>query len=179
MESQKPHITTIDGKRSFACSPAAVLAFLVNQREEILLMAHPDQPEGWQVINGAMEAGESALEAAVRESYEEAGEDIRFRPLGTVHVATFHYDAKVRYMLSIAYLLAYDGGTIQPGDDMLGSEYRWWSLEELASPDVQLMVPPGGKWLAARAVDLYRLWNEDAGPLRPGFDLDVRGKVKK
>ena len=176
MENPQPHITTVDGNRRFACSPVAVLAIIVNQREEILLMAHPDLHGGWQVVNGAMEAGETVLEAALREMYEEAGSSLRVRPLGTVHVSAFHYDERVRYMLSVAYLLAYESGEIQ---HMAGSEYRWWNLDEMASEEVELIIPPGEKWLLARAVDLYRLWSQDDGANQSGFDLTVRGKAKK
>jgi 8-oxo-dGTP pyrophosphatase MutT (NUDIX family) len=179
MENLQPHITTVDGKRRFACTPVAILAIIVNEREETLLMAHPKQNGGWQVVNGAMEAGETPLEAALRETYEEAGSDIRVRPLGTVHVSAFHYDERVRYMLSIAYLLAYEGGEIQPGDDMQGSEYRWWNLDDLDSEEVTLIIPPGEKWVIARAVDLYRLWRQEDDTKKPGFDLTVRGKLKK
>ena len=150
----------------------------MNEREEILLLAHPDQPGGWQVVNGAMEAGETALEAALRETYEEAGSSIRIRPLGTVHVSAFHYDERVRFMLSVAHLLAYEGGEIQPGDDMEGSEYRWWSLDEMASEEVELLIPPDEIWLLARAVDLYRIWRQDDTSNQPGFDLTIRGKSK-
>jgi hypothetical protein len=81
-------------------------------------------------------------------------------------------------MLSIAYLFAYESGEIQPGDDMEGSEYRWFGLDEIASEDFELIIPPGEKWLLARAVDLYRLWNQDDVANQPGFDLSVRGKTK-
>lgn len=178
MEPPQPHISTIDGKRQFACSPVAVLGIIVNKREEVLLMAHPKQPGKWQVVNGAMEAGETILEAVLRETYEEAGSSIRVRPLGTVHVSTFHYDERVRYMLSVAYLLAYESGDIQPGDDMEGSRYRWWSLDEIASKDVVLIIPPGEKWLISRAIDLYRLWSQGTVTNLPGFDLSVRGRMK-
>lgn len=178
LQSPKVHIATADGKRRFACSAVAVLAIIVNEREEVLLMAHPEQIGGWQVVNGAMEDGESVLEAVLRETYEEAGGDIQVRPLGTVHVSTFHYDERVQYMLSIAYLLAYEGGIIEPGDDMKGSEYRWWKIDELAAEGEKIMIPPGGQWLLARAVDLYRLWHQNDGANQPGFDLTVRGKVK-
>ena len=125
-----------------------------------------------------MEVEETVLQAVLRETHEEVGADLRIRPLGTVHVSAFHYDERIRYMLSIGYLLAYDGGTIQPGDDMLGSEYRWWSLDELASPKVKLLIPPGEKWLIKRAVDLYRMWNIKNATVPSGFDLSVRGKTK-
>jgi 8-oxo-dGTP pyrophosphatase MutT (NUDIX family) len=178
MKYPQPHISSIDGKRQFTCSPIAVLAIIVNQSEEILLLCHPEQDAGWQVVNGAMEAGETALEGALRETYEEVGRCIQVRPLGTVHVSTFHYDERVRFVLSVAYLLAYEGGEIQPGDDMEGCDYRWWSLDEIASEDVELIVPPGEKWILARAVGLYNLWSQDDVVNLPGFDLTVRGKTK-
>ena len=52
--------------------------------------------------------------------------------------------------------MAYEGGQVQPGDDMLGSRFRWWSLEELADEDVEIHVP-SEKWIIERAVELYRL----------------------
>jgi ADP-ribose pyrophosphatase YjhB (NUDIX family) len=178
MPSQQPYVTTVDGKRRFACSPVAVVVFIVNEREEVLLLAHPKREGGWEVVNGALEAGETVLEAALRETREEAGADIWIRPLGTVHVSTFHYDEKVQYMLSVGYLMAYEGGEVQPGDDMEGSEYRWWSLEELADEEVRIIIPPGGKWLIRRAVDLYRLWKEEV-VYQPGFDLTVGAEKEK
>ena len=176
MPDSKPIVTTADGSRKFACSPAAVLGIIINDREEILLLAHPDLGGGWQVVNGAMEAGETVLNAALREIAEEAGSEILVSPLGTVHVSTFHYDQQVRYMLSIAYLFAYRGGDVHPGDDMQGSEYRWMSLEEINQDQIELIIPPGEKWVLARAVELFRLWlNEDANELK-GFDLSERGR---
>lgn len=178
MPSQQPYVTTVDGKRRFACSPVAVLVFIVNEREEVLLLAHPKRKGGWEVVNGALEAGETVLEAALRETREEVGPDIQIHPLGTVHVSTFHYDQKVQYMLSVGYLMAYESGEVQPGDDMEGSEYRWWSLEELTGEELRLIIPPGGKWLIGRAVDLYRLWREEVVH-QPGFDLTVRAEKEK
>jgi 8-oxo-dGTP pyrophosphatase MutT (NUDIX family) len=178
MPSQQPCVTTADGKRRFACSPVAVLVFIVNEREEVLLLAHPKREGGWEVVNGALEAGETVLEAALRETREEVGTDIWIHPLGTVHVSTFHYDEVVQYMLSVGYLMAYEGGEVEPEDDMEGSEYRWWSLEELADEGVRIIIPPGGKWLIRRAVDLYRLWRKEVAH-QPGFDLAVRAKKEK
>jgi ADP-ribose pyrophosphatase YjhB (NUDIX family) len=154
------------------------MAIIVNEQEEILLLAHPELNGGWQIVNGAMEAGETPLEGALRETREEAGGDIQVRPLGTVHVSAFHYDEKVRNMLSIAYLFAYEGGEIQPGDDMEGSEYRWWNLDEMAAEAFELIVPPGEIWVLERAIDLYRLWVQDNAADRPGFNLSKGSKKK-
>jgi CubicO group peptidase (beta-lactamase class C family) len=81
--------------------------FVVNEQEEILLLAHPKRGGSWEVVNGALEAREPVAEGALRETYEEAGEEVCVRPLGAGHVSTFHYDDNVQYMLSVGYLMAY------------------------------------------------------------------------
>jgi 8-oxo-dGTP pyrophosphatase MutT (NUDIX family) len=167
MTTNQPYILAADGRRRFACSPVGILVFVVNEREEILLLAHPKRGGGWEVINGAMEAGETILEGALREMREEAGEGIQVRPLGTVHASSFHYDENVKYMLSLGYLMAYEGGAVEPGNDMAGSTYRWWSIEELENEDVHLIVPAEQEWLMKRAVELYRLWKEQDVELQP------------
>lgn len=155
-DGPQPLVRT-SGGRHFACSPAAVLVFIVDEAERFLLLRHPRR-EGWEIVNGALDAGESVLDGALREAAEEAGASVRLRPLGAVHVQTFHYDADVRYMLSLMYLMAYEGGTVQPGDDMVGSEARWFTVEELMDESLNVIVPPHGRWLFRRARDLYRLW---------------------
>jgi 8-oxo-dGTP pyrophosphatase MutT (NUDIX family) len=158
MPRQQPCITTADGRRRFACSPVAILVFIVNEKEEVLLLAHPKRGGSREVVNGALEARETVVEGALRETREEAGEEVQVRPLGTVHIWTFHYDEKVQYMLSVGYLMAYEGGRIQPGDDMAGSRYKWWGFDDLADEKVKLLVPSDGKWLLERAVELHRMW---------------------
>ena len=167
MPAQQPYVTTANGKRRFACSAVAILVFIINEREEILLLAHPKRQGGWEVINGALEAQETILEGALRETREEVGPDIRVCPLGTVHISTFHYDESVQYMLSVGYLMGYEGGRVQPGDDMLGSQYRWWHVDELSTERMKLIIPPDGQWLVERAVELYRLWKGREVELQP------------
>ena len=163
---KQPTVTSLGG-RTFACSPAAVLAYLVDEQERFLLLRHP-QRNGWEVINGALEAGETVLEGALREVAEEAGPDIRARPLGAFHVQSFHYDANVRFMLSLNYLLAYEGGDVEPGDDMGGSDVAWFTVEELLDESLDILVPPRMRWVFPRARDLYRLWRrEDQIILQP------------
>lgn len=178
LDNGQPHVMAADGKRRFACSPVAVSAIIVNERGEVLLLSNPEHSHGWQVVNGAMDAGETALEAALRETYEEVGSRILVRPLGTVHVSTFHYDERARYMLNVSFLFAYEGGALLPGDDMEGSEIKWWSYDELESGDVKLLIPPDGNWLLARAVELYHLWVKEDATHQPGFNWTVRGKTK-
>lgn len=155
----QPLVRSGDGRR-FACSPAAVLVYIIDDAERFLLLRHPER-DGWEIVNGALDAGETVLEGALREAAEEAGASARLRPLGAVHIQSFHYDVKVRYMLSLMYLMVYEGGRVQPGDDMAGSEVRWFTVEELLNEGLNVIVPPHGRWLFRRARDLYRLWKDE------------------
>ncbi len=178
MSSQQPYLSTNIGERRrlFACSAVAVLVFIVDESEQVLLLAHPRRQGMWEVVNGSLEAEETLLAAALRETREEVGPDVRVRPLGVVHAYTFHFDENVPYMLSLGYLMAYEGGAIQPGDDMRGSRFRWWGLEEIAEASVQIIVPPNQKWLMKRAVELYRLWKEQTVELQPELSFTAKNK---
>ena len=156
MPGQQPAVTDSEGRR-FACFPVAVLVFIVDEAERILFLSHPEQRDAWQIVKGALEAGETILEGALRETREEVGPDVQVRPLGTVHASTAQ-DSDAR-AIGLFYLMAYEGGQIQPGDDMRGSQFRWWNLKELETESVEIVVP-SEKWIVERAVELYRLWKE-------------------
>jgi NADH pyrophosphatase NudC (nudix superfamily) len=141
--------------RQFATSPIAVQAIVVDSEERVLLLNHPQRQKGWQVVSGALEAGETVLAGVLREIREEIGEAVFVRPLGIVHADTFHYDEKVKFMIAIYYLFVYESGSIVPGDDMEGSEFRWWHLDELSASNVALHAT-AKPWLLERAVDLIR-----------------------
>jgi 8-oxo-dGTP pyrophosphatase MutT (NUDIX family) len=160
VDGQPPAISATSG-RSFATFPAAVVVALVNGREELLLLESKKRRGSWEPVNGAVEADETLLGAAMREVREEAGSDVRVRPLGVVHATTFSYDAQVRRMISVVYVMAYEGGEVQPGDDMAGSRFRWATLDAIASEGVNLIPPLDEVWLRQRTVDLYRLWERE------------------
>ena len=168
MSSIKTFVTAAGpNRRRFATTPVAMQAIVIDQSEQILLLHSPTRNQGWQVVSGALEAGETLLDGTLREVYEELGNDIRVRPLGTVHAETFHYDENVQYMLSTFYAFAYQGGRIQPGDDMRGSEYRWWPLAELKE-NKPVFHASTKLWMLERAVELYRLWRGQPDlPLQP------------
>jgi 8-oxo-dGTP pyrophosphatase MutT (NUDIX family) len=153
MPVQPSFVTDAKGKRQFGCASVAVQGIIVNEAEQVLLLSHPERKGVWEVVSGAWEAGETLLQGVLREVGEEAGSSVRVRPLGTVHAQSFHYDATVRYMI---------------GDDMLGSRYRWWTLEELMDPSCKISVPQ--KWILKRAVELYHLWVDCEVELQPDLD---------
>jgi len=138
----------------------AVVVLVVNEREELLVGFHRSR-QRWEAVSGALEAEETVLDGALRELREEMGPRIRARPLGVLHASTFRYDDLARFMISITYLMAHEGGDIEPGDDMRGGEHRWVKLEALASGHEAVGIP-GEPWLLHRAMQTYRLWkNED------------------
>jgi 8-oxo-dGTP pyrophosphatase MutT (NUDIX family) len=63
--------------RSFATFPAAVVVPIVNRPGELLLLESLRRQGLWEPVNGAVDEGESLLEAALREVREEAGPNLR------------------------------------------------------------------------------------------------------
>jgi GrpB-like predicted nucleotidyltransferase (UPF0157 family)/ADP-ribose pyrophosphatase YjhB (NUDIX family) len=166
MEPNRPHAITATSGRSFATFPAAVVVSIVNWREELLLLESQRRPGLWEPVSGAVEHDETLLEAALREVREEAGPDLRVRPLGVVHASTFAYDPRVPRMISVVYLMAHDGGAVVPGDDMRGSGVRWATISVIESDGLRLLPPLDQAWLRGRIVELFRLWKR-----RPAVEL--------
>lgn len=116
-----------------------------------------------------VEADETLLTAALRETADEAGPDLMVRPLGVFHGSTLQYGDEVGLVHTISYLMAYESGQVEPGDDMHGSRYGWFSRHVLDDPAVHLIVPYEQKWLLHQAVSLHGLWKDRDWD----FDLDL------
>ena len=159
----KTTIQSANGKRTFSCFPGAVMVFHINDSEEFLMLTSGN--DVWEVVSGALEDNESILEGAVRESLEELGSGIRVFPLGVVHALSFGYDETIRNMISILYVMRFDGGPIVPGDDMLGAEYRWWNLDQVSENINKISKPDKQLWLFQRALDLFRLYRDETPDL--------------
>jgi 8-oxo-dGTP pyrophosphatase MutT (NUDIX family) len=168
-------ITARNG-RTFATFPAAVVVPIVNRREQLLLLESKRRRGCWEPVNGAVERGETLLAAAMREVREEAGPDVRVRPLGVVHAETFAYDAHVARMISVVYVMRYEGGRVAPGDDMRGSRVRWAGLREIDADALQLIPPLDHAWLRRRAIDSCRLWEADPPAL---LQADMQGARRR
>jgi 8-oxo-dGTP pyrophosphatase MutT (NUDIX family) len=162
-----PTITASSG-RSFAAFPAAVVVPIVNRHGELLLLESRRRPGLWEPVNGAVEHGETLLEAALREVREEAGADLRVRPLGVIHASSFAYDARVTRMISVVYLMAHESGVAIAGDDMLGSQIRWATLSAIESDELELLAPLDQPWLRRRALELFWLWESEPPVLLQG-----------
>ncbi len=161
----QPTLTSTDGRRTFACSAAAVLALVFDEQERLLLLAPPESPADWEVISGGMEADETVLEAALREVREETGPAFSVRPLATVHTSSFHYDDAVGRLISVAFVFAHEAGKVVASDDMAGAKVYWASLDEIESGKLKVVVPQQ-KWMFRRALSLYRMLKDE-----PAVDL--------
>ncbi len=173
MPIQRPSVIAQSDNRVLACAPTALLAFIVNEDEEFLMLSSPESKKHeWEVINGMLEHDETLLDGLLREIHEEAGDHIQVRPLCVIHNFSFPYDATIQNMHCICYLFAYEGGMIDPGDDMVGSLVRWASLDEIEQGYLNVIVPAFLPWVFRRTLDLFRLL-KDSPPvmLQPSFEM--------
>ena len=157
----QPELVGENGRR-FAGFAAAVLVFVIDpSTRRFLLLSSPAKRgrPGWEIVNGGLEAGESVLDGVRREVAEEAGPDVVLRILGSVHTWTYRYDSAVTHMLSLAFVAAYEGGAVVPGDDMAGSTVWWASLDEIRSVSATGDgLIPEDVWVFERALECFDLW---------------------
>ena len=102
----------------------------------VLLVRHAGHGDGWGVLGGAVEPGESPAEAAVREAREEIGVPLRLRGLlaalgGPDFEVTYPNGDRAAYVTAV-YAAEIVSGVPRPADGEL-SEVRWFSPAELAT----------------------------------------------
>lgn len=151
--------------RTFATSAIALQAIIMNEKEQFLLLSSPRRNGNneWQTVSGGLEAGETVLAGILREVREEVGH-IQVRPLTVLHSQSFRYDDNVPFMVGIYYLLLYEGGRIVPGDDMTGSDFHWWGLDELETAVTNqnaTLHRSTHLWMLRRAVQMHHLLKDD------------------
>ena len=132
-EWSQPELVAANGRR-FAGFAAAVLVFIIDpSTRRFLLLSSPAKRgrEGWEIVNGGLEGGETLIDGVTREVAEEAGPAVQLRVLGTVHASTWRYDHLIPHMISTFFVASYLGGEVVPGDDMAGCEARWATLDEV------------------------------------------------
>ncbi|MEY4397251.1 MAG: hypothetical protein RLZZ40_1007 [Actinomycetota bacterium] len=122
----------------------------------LLLLTHFDAgvglPPRWITPGGGIDAGETVLEAAVRELREETGMDVDPTQLGEpiaeipgwwdwADGQRFHSYVDYFYALTVdRFELDTSGWTDSERHDVL--DIRWWSLDELAA-EAPFIGPPG------------------------------------
>lgn len=112
----------------------AVSVLPVDDGGRLLLARHSGHDDGWGILGGAVEPGESPAEAAVREAREEIGADVQLTRLldvldGPDYEVTYPNGDRVAYV-SAVYEARIIEGSPAPSDGEL-REVAWFTLEEL------------------------------------------------
>jgi 8-oxo-dGTP pyrophosphatase MutT (NUDIX family) len=110
----------------------AVTAIVTNDSGQLLLV-HKTDNDRWALPGGAIEVGESAPEAVVREVSEETGYDVTVNDLvgiysNPAHVVAYD-DGEVRQQFSICFTARLRGGKARTSDET--KEVRWVPVEQL------------------------------------------------
>ena len=106
---------------------------VVNEAGQILLMRRTDNGN-WAVPGGAMDLGESLVEAAVRETREETGIECEITGLSGIytspaHVIEYTSDGEVRQEFSVVFTARPAGGQLRASSE--SAEPRWVDPAEI------------------------------------------------
>ena len=111
----------------------------VDQARRLLLVRHAGHDDGWGVLGGAVDVGESPAAAAVREAREEISADVQLLRLvdvlgGPDYEISYPNGDRTAYVTAV-YEARIINGSPAPGDGEL-SELAWFTHAEL--PGLQL-----------------------------------------
>ena len=120
--------------------PTAAVIGVVFHNERVLLVRRANPPDAgrWGLPGGKIDMGETIVEAAVREIYEETGVRVAAKQAFTAVDAFDIREDKFlhQHFILVAVLCEWLGGEPQAGDDAL--EARWFCPEELAAEELAL-----------------------------------------
>ena len=107
----------------------------VDDAGRVLLVRHAGHHDGWAVLGGAVEIGESPAETAIREAREEIGADIRLKKLldvlgGPDYEVTYPNGDRVAYVTSV-YEAEVIAGVPAVADGEL-SDVAWFGPSDLS-----------------------------------------------
>jgi ADP-ribose pyrophosphatase YjhB (NUDIX family) len=136
----------------------SVNVVVTNDADEILMIRRSDN-DNWAVPGGAIDLGESMVQAAIRETREETGIDCEITGLVGIytdpkHVILYTSNGEVRQEFSILLTGVVTGG--QPTPSSESTEVRWVTRDDIA--DYQLdrsMRLRLGHYLAGRGASPY------------------------
>jgi ADP-ribose pyrophosphatase YjhB (NUDIX family) len=106
----------------------------VDGASRMLLVQHAGHHDGWAVLGGAVELGESPAETAIREAREEIGAEVRLKRLlgvlgGPDYEVTYPNGDRAAYVTAV-YEAEIINGVPAIADDEL-SDVAWFSPSEL------------------------------------------------
>jgi ADP-ribose pyrophosphatase YjhB (NUDIX family) len=116
-----------EGKIRVGCSAA-----IINDEGKVLLTRRFDNGQ-WCLPSGGMEAGESPVEAATRETFEETGLHVRVKRLVGVYSdpnqLVMYVDGNKVQIVAIHFEAEVTGGTLGISDET--SDFGYYSLKEM------------------------------------------------
>lgn len=115
----------------------ASTAFVLDEAGRVLLISRSDNGK-WALPGGGLEPGETVVESAVRETFEETGFKVRVTGLVGIYSNPRHViaypDGEVRQQFSICLRAEAVSGSLQGSDE--SPRVDWFSREQLAELDV-------------------------------------------
>jgi ADP-ribose pyrophosphatase YjhB (NUDIX family) len=113
----------------------SVNVVVVNDAGEVLMIRRSDN-DNWAVPGGAIDLGESMVEAAIRETREESGIECRITGIVGIytdprHVILYTSNGEARQEFSIVLTASAVSGTLTSSNE--SSEVAWVAREDLGS----------------------------------------------
>ena len=127
-------------KREYPSQPVLGVGAVIMQDGKLVLVRRGFEPAlgKWSIPGGAVELGEAARDAAIREAKEECGLDIElidYKPMDVFDNLIRDEDGRLRYHYVLLQFLAQPrGGTLKPTSDV--TDARWVPLEEVEQYDL-------------------------------------------
>jgi ADP-ribose pyrophosphatase YjhB (NUDIX family) len=111
----------------------SVNVIVTDDQDRILLIRRTDN-DNWAVPGGAIDLGESLVDAAIRETKEESGIDCQITGISGVytdpkHVILYTSNGEVRQEFSIVLTARPVGGELTPSSET--SEVRWVAKDQV------------------------------------------------
>jgi len=140
-------------RREYPEAPIPGVAAIVLDDDRVLLVRRGREPAKgrWSLPGGVIELGERAVEAVVREVFEETGVEVEPMRVVAIYEPIVRDEegrVKFHYVL-LEYLCRPLRGEPKPSSDVLDA--RWFRLEELADIDIS----PGTRHLILRVAEEY------------------------
>lgn len=106
----------------------------VDQAGRVLLVRHTGHDDGWAVLGGAVEVGESPAQAAIRETREEIGVEVRLTRLldvlgGPDYEVRYPNGDRVAYVTAVYQAEITDGSPAADGGEVC--QVAWFTATEL------------------------------------------------